>query len=95
MTTNFGRQEELTHVRLIKQVPMTLSHQDHVTNLKHLHYQSAFGHQTWQDGIFLDELLLIKPYDPFITWPCKMIKTIISTTTVPMATKLGRAVTYP
>ena len=53
MTTNFGTQEELTHVRLIKWVPMTLSHRDHVTNLKHLHYQSDFGHQTWQDGIFL------------------------------------------
>ena len=50
MTTNFGRQEELTHMRQIKQVLVAPSRKDHVTNLKHLHYQSAFGHQTWQYG---------------------------------------------
>ena len=57
MTTKFGKQvnlQELTQIRLIKQVLVTSSHQDHVTNENHY----------------------------------------ISTTTVPMTTKLGRMVIY-
>ena len=52
MATIFCRQvhlEELIQVRLIKQMLVTSSHQDHVINLN-LHYQSAFGRQTYQDG---------------------------------------------
>ena len=53
MTTKFGKQvhlEELT--QLIKLVLVNSSREDHVTNLKKLYlsYQSAFVHQTRQDG---------------------------------------------
>ena len=50
MTTNFGKQvhlQDLTQMRLIKQVLVTLC-QDPVKT--YLHYQSAYGYQTWQDS---------------------------------------------
>ena len=46
-----------------------------------LHYQSAYGEQTWQDCNLLDKLLPIKSYDPMITWSWEITwqaKTIIS-----------------
>ena len=49
ITTKFHKQillEELTQIRLIKQVLMTSSCEYHVTN----HYQNAYGYQTCQDG---------------------------------------------
>ena len=38
----------------------------------YLHYHNAYGHQTWHGGEFTDEPLLIKSYDPLITWSCKI-----------------------
>ena len=38
----------------------------------YLHYQSVYGHQTWQDGTLLDGLLSLKPHDTLITWSCKI-----------------------
>ena len=40
----------------------------------YLHYQSAYGHQTWQDVTYLNELLPIKSRDPLITWSCKITR---------------------
>ena len=64
MTTKFGKKvnlEELTQIRLIKQVLVTSSHQDHVIissrdKLFYLHYQNAYGYQTWQGMTNLKEL---------------------------------------
>ena len=53
MTTKFGKQihlQDLTQMRLIKQVLVTSSRQDHETKETYIHYESASGHQTWQDG---------------------------------------------
>ena len=36
----------------------------------YLHYQSAYGHQTWQ--AYLDGLLPIKLHEPLIMWSCKI-----------------------
>ena len=49
ITTKFGKQvygQDLTQMRPIKQLLVMSSRQDH----NHLHYQSAYGYQTWQDG---------------------------------------------
>ena len=49
MITKYGKQlhlEELTQMRLIKHALVTSSRQDHVS----ANYQSAYGHQAWQDG---------------------------------------------
>ena len=53
MTTKFGKQihlQDLTQMRLIKQVLVTSSRQDQETKETYIHYESANGHQTWQDG---------------------------------------------
>ena len=81
MTTKFGKEvhlEELTRVRhrcwwrhhVDLQVLVMSSHQVHQTNLKHLHYQGAFGHQIWQDGNF-NGLLPMKSHELLITWSSK------------------------
>ena len=65
----------------------------------YLHYHSTYDHQTWQGVSYLDELLSIKSYDTLIMWSFAITwqtKIIISppTTTVPMATKLGKMAVY-
>ena len=56
ITTKFGKQvhlQDLTQIRLIKQVLVTVTSRSR-DKLKalYLHYKSAYGHQTWQDGCF-------------------------------------------
>ena len=64
----------------------------------YLHYRSAYNHQTWQDGNFVWWASAYK-----VTWPFDEVflqdhmtnqNLYISTTTVPMATKLRTMVTY-
>ena len=67
MITKFGKQvhvQNLAQMKLTKQVQITSLRQDHVTYQKHLHYQSAYGHQTWQDGNFPWWASIHK-----VTWP--------------------------
>ena len=62
---------------------------------KHLHYQSAFGQQTWQGDHLIWWLLPIKSYDTLIMWSSEImwhIKTILSPILLSMVTKLGRMV---
>ena len=47
----------------------------------YLHYQRAYGHQTWQMITYHDGLLPIKSHDPLIMWSCEItrqIKIIVS-----------------
>ena len=57
----------------------------------YLHYQSALDYQTCQDGNLPSSACVYK-----ITWPFDQVvlNCYISTTTEPMATKLGRMVIY-
>ena len=84
MTTKFGRQvhlEELTQMRL-KQVTVTSSRRDHVTNFKNISTTSV--PVTTKHGkvvTYVDGFLPIKSYDPFITWSSEITwqtKTIAS-----------------
>ena len=54
MITRFGNQihlEDLTQIRIIKQVLVRHTWRSpDKPNTLHLHYQSVYGHQTWQDG---------------------------------------------
>ena len=77
MTTEFGRQvhlQELTQIRLIKQVLMTSSRQNNVTNLKHYICTTSVPLRTELSRMvtYLDRLLSIKPYNHLITWPFKI-----------------------
>ena len=102
MIINFGKQvhlHDLTQTRLIKQVLVTLLRQDHVTNWKHLHYLSAYGHKTWQDGDLLwwtpahkvtHDALITWTFE--ITWQTKIITFPLSECL--WSVKLGRMVTY-
>ena len=52
MTTKFDKQvhlQDLTQMTLIKLVLVTSKSRDKLKKL-YLNYQSAYGHQTWQDG---------------------------------------------
>ena len=64
----------------------------------YFHYQSAYGYQTWQDGKLPWWARVFKVTFPFahvILWDHLINwNHYISTTTVPMATKLDRMVTY-
>ena len=81
MTTNVGRQvhlEEFTQMRLIKQVLLTSSHQDHVRNLKKYISTTRVSLAT-RPGRMVLTLSSFCPYTSPIT--------------VPIATKIGRMVT--
>ena len=64
----------------------------------YLHYHSVHGHQTWQCGVYNEELPSIMSEYSLIMRSCKVSGKIrscfISITTRPMATKLGKVVTY-
>ena len=63
----------------------------------YLHHDIACDHQTFLGGNLPWGLQTIKSCNTFITWTFKVTwetKTIISTTRVPVATKLERMVTY-
>ena len=64
----------------------------------YLHYQRAYGHQTWQDGNlpwWTPACKVTLPFDHVVLWDhVTNWNHYISITTVPMATKLGRMVTY-
>ena len=63
----------------------------------YLHHDSAYDHQTCLGGNLPWGLQTIKSCNTFITWTFKVTwetKTVISTTRVPVATKLERMVTY-
>ena len=85
MTTKFSKQvhiEELTQKRLSRCWWCIMSRS--CVKLKtYFHYQSACRLQTMKDDDILPML-----FDPFITWSCKI------STTMSMATKLDRMVTY-
>ena len=70
---------------------------DQLTPL-YLHCHSTYGPQTWYDGYIPWRLLTTKSYKALIMWYCKVTKTnknhCISTIRVPIATKLGRMMTY-
>ena len=79
MTIKFGRQihleqKELTQMRLIKQVLVTSSRQDYVTNLKQytpttrVPLATKLGRMVW----YRHGLLSIKSYDFLITCSCKI-----------------------
>ena len=87
ITTKFGKQVhlgELTQMRLIKQVLMTLSCEDHVTNVVLVHFISTstvpmFTKHGWMVANF-EGLLPIMLLYLLITWSCEItwhIKTII------------------
>ena len=67
----------------------------HKCKTLYLHYRNTYGHQTWQSGT-------MRWRDPNfrVTWPfdyidtSQMKKPYIRTSTILMATKLGRVVTY-
>ena len=68
----------------------------HVTNSKklHLHFHNTYSYQTWQGGNLLSEdstYIIRWPFDHVVTWEIQ--KTYICISTIPMVTKLGRAVT--
>ena len=61
----------------------------------HLHFCNIYGHQTWQNSnLRWDEptFKVTWPFDYVVTW--RILKTFICTSTISMATKLGRVVTY-
>ena len=67
----------------------------HVTNSEnlYLHFRNTYHHQTWQGGNLPSEdptYLVRWPFDKVVTW--KIQKSSIYSSTIPMATKLGRAV---
>ena len=67
----------------------------HVTNSKnlYLHFRNTYRHQTWQSGNLPSEdptYLVRWPFDKVVTW--KIQKSSIYSSTIPMATKLGRVV---
>ena len=99
MATKYGRQvhlEELTQMKLIKQVMVMSSNQDHMRILKHLLYQSSFGHQTLQHGHLPQWATAHKVmwhiWILIVIWSCEIMweKTQISTSTVLMVTKADR-----
>ena len=69
---------------------------DQLTPL-YLHCHSAYGPQTWFNGYIPWRLLTTKSYKALIMWYCKVTKTNKNhciSTRVPIATKLGRMMTY-
>ena len=73
MITTFGKQvhlQILTQRRLIKDV-ITLRSCDKLKAL-YFHYQSAYGHQTWQDVNLPCWAPAIKSFDPLLTWSFKI-----------------------
>ena len=72
MTTKFGKQvhlEQLSQIRLIKQVLVTSSHQDQVTNWKHISTTTVpMATRLGKKATYLDGVLSIKSHDPLVTW---------------------------
>ena len=76
---------------------MTFWLRGHVTNLKNLYLplRNIYGLQTWQSSNlrWTDPIFKVTwPFNCMVTWQMK--KTYIYTSTIPMAIKLGRVVTY-
>ena len=76
---------------------MTFWLRGHVTNLKNLYLplRNIYGLQTWQSSNlrWTDPIFKVMwPFNCMVTWQMK--KTYIYTSTIPMAIKLGRVVTY-
>ena len=57
-----------------------------------LYYYKSYGHQTWQSVDLLWEVT--QPIEQVVTWGYVMNWKHTSTTTMPMATKLGKVVGY-
>ena len=77
MTTKFGRQvhlEELTQMRL-KQVTVTSSRRDHVTNFKNISTTSVpVTTKLGKMETYIGGFLPIKSYNPFITWSSEITR---------------------
>ena len=77
MTTKFGKQlhlEELTQVRLIKQVLVISTGQDHVTNENHISTTRVpMATKLFRMVTYLDWLLPLKLHDPLITLSWEII----------------------
>ena len=84
MATKFGKHihlEELTQMRLIKEVLVISSHQDHMTNKNISTARVPMANKLSRIVTYLDGLLPRKSHDPYITWSCKIMwetTTIIS-----------------
>ena len=68
MATKFGKQvdlEELTQMNLFKQLLVTSSSQDHLTNSKHYISTISVTMATKLGRMYLDELLPIKSRDAY------------------------------
>ena len=81
MITKFHKQvhlQDLTQLRLIKQLLVTSLRQDHVTNGKHRPSTTRVPMATKLGRMitYLDGLLPIKSHDPLITCSCKIISPI-------------------
>ena len=73
MATKFGMQlhlEELSQIKLIKQVLVTLSHQRSRKNISTTSVLMAT--KIGRMVTYLDGLLTAKSHDPLITWSCKI-----------------------
>ena len=102
MTTKFGKQvhtQDLTQMRLIKQVLLIPLCQDHLTNKKYYISITTVPMTTKISRMvtYFEECLLIfrKPFDFFALWDhVTNYNHYISTTAVPISSKLGRKVPY-
>ena len=77
MTTKFGRKEdleELTQMKLIKQVLVRSSRQDHVTNLKQIisFIRAPLATKLGRMVTYIDGLLPIKSHELLIKWFCEI-----------------------
>ena len=62
----------------------------------YLHFHNVYGHQTWQSGNLQwgsPTFKVMWPFDYGVTWQMKKASTVCNST-IPMATKLDRVVTY-